>query len=128
MIGGLNKTLALLLIFPMTVVSQEFDIKEIDLDFNDIKTSNYFSLNFILKNEKANQLFQKTTNQIKSECNYYTAEGEAVYNSCPKSQYKGKTGFYICENSGFYKNKDRFIVKRIVLKTLRHFQKTTVSL
>ena len=38
MIGILNKTLALLLIFPMTVVSQEFDIKEIDLDFNDIKS------------------------------------------------------------------------------------------
>ena len=38
MIGILNKKLALLLIFPKTVVSQEFDIKEIDLDFNDIKS------------------------------------------------------------------------------------------
>ena len=38
MIGVLSKTLALLLILPITVVSHQFDIKEIDLDFNDIKS------------------------------------------------------------------------------------------
>ena len=69
------------------------------------KNQQEFHFNFYLKNEKANQLFQKITNQIKSECNYYTVEGEAVYYSCPKSQYKGKTGFYVNENSGHIRSR-----------------------
>lgn len=69
------------------------------------KNQQEFSFKLNLKNEKANQLFQKITNQIKSECNYYTVEGEEVYYSFPKSQYKGKIGFYIYENSGYIRTR-----------------------
>ena len=69
------------------------------------KNQQEFLFKLDLKNERANQLFQKITNQIKSECNYYTVEDEAVYYSCPKSQYKGKIGFFVNENSGYIRSR-----------------------
>jgi hypothetical protein len=67
-----------------------------------------FTFSFHMSHDSTKALFEKITNQIKTECVYYKLEGKKIYYSCPKSKYKGKIAFLIegtsTSKTGYIKN------------------------